>query len=75
MAGLFVVGRPEVAGRGPLQPDHGSDRPANDYEDVGEGNEEEKDVAHGVRSLQRAAHAQLALNLKPRLITGAFDHF
>jgi hypothetical protein len=56
MAGLFVVARrrPEVAGRGRLKPDHGGDHPANDYEDVGEGNEEE-DVAHGVRSLQKGS--------------------
>jgi hypothetical protein len=62
MAGLFVVVEctvcPEAAGR-PLKPDHGGDRPANDHEDVGEDNEEE-DVAHGVRCLQRAGHAQLA---------------
>ena len=38
----------EVAGPGPLKPDHGGDRPADDYEDVGEANEEE-DLAHGVR--------------------------
>ena len=58
MAGLFVVAhrRPRSRDAVPLKPDHGGDRPADDYDDVGEGNEEE-DVAHGVRSLQRAAHS------------------